>query len=358
MNPCENGSSSSPRMRVTWPSSISMRSPHVASQSGHVLNATRVVMRDDTTAWPRQTDVRPRATRSRSASRTVGHSSSTTLYQAESRFSPVPHEHVLAVDALERGREAGERRAGPLVEGVRLELDPPAAEDVERVLQLQELGLGVRAGAPGRRREPRPADLEAPVLRPQRQEAGRSDGPARRDEHGREREVEPGVDARQRIVHPGLPRRRGVRGWTIGSHRQTRGSRDASQRSSAWRCASGSSRTIRPSSVGVVHRSTRAGQYTRAMPIYEYACMECEDHFDELVRSDDQVITCPSCNATDVLKQISPSPFTARPRSRRSAAARGGGGCCGGGPAAAAEPRARRLGLRPVACVRPIRLAA
>ena len=37
------------------------------------------------------------------------------------------------------------------------------------------------------------------------------------------------------------------------------------------------------------------------MPIYEYACMECEDHFDELVRSDDQVITCPSCNATDVL---------------------------------------------------------
>ena len=42
------------------------------------------------------------------------------------------------------------------------------------------------------------------------------------------------------------------------------------------------------------------------MPIYEYACMECEDHFDELVRSDDQVITCPSCDATDVLKQISP----------------------------------------------------
>ena len=41
------------------------------------------------------------------------------------------------------------------------------------------------------------------------------------------------------------------------------------------------------------------------MPIYEYACMECEDHFDELVRSEDQVITCPSCEATNVLKQIS-----------------------------------------------------
>ena len=41
------------------------------------------------------------------------------------------------------------------------------------------------------------------------------------------------------------------------------------------------------------------------MPIYEYACMECEDHFDELVRSDDQVITCPACGASNVLKQIS-----------------------------------------------------
>jgi putative FmdB family regulatory protein len=47
------------------------------------------------------------------------------------------------------------------------------------------------------------------------------------------------------------------------------------------------------------------------MPIYEYACMECEDHFDELVRSDDQVITCPSCDATDVLKQISAFAGTA-----------------------------------------------
>ena len=62
---------------------------------------------------------------------------------------------------------------------------------------------------------------------------------------------------------------------------------------------------MRPSSVGVGQSLHGPRQYTRAMPIYEYACMECEDHFDELVRSDDQVITCPSCSATDVLKQIS-----------------------------------------------------
>ncbi len=41
------------------------------------------------------------------------------------------------------------------------------------------------------------------------------------------------------------------------------------------------------------------------MPIYEYACMECEQHFDELVRNDEQVVSCPSCGAGDVLKQLS-----------------------------------------------------
>ena len=41
------------------------------------------------------------------------------------------------------------------------------------------------------------------------------------------------------------------------------------------------------------------------MPIYEYACMECESHFDELVRSSDQAVTCPECGAAKVLKQLS-----------------------------------------------------
>ncbi len=70
----------------------------------------------------------------------------------------------------------------------------------------------------------------------------------------------------------------------------------------------------------------RPRQYTRRVPIYEYACMECESHFEELVRSSDQAVTCPECGAANVLKQLStfavhgaaskPS-FAARGRRRR-----------------------------------------
>ena len=33
--------------------------------------------------------------------------------------------------------------------------------------------------------------------------------------------------------------------------------------------------------------------------------MKCESHFDELVRSADQAVTCPECGAANVLKQFS-----------------------------------------------------
>jgi putative FmdB family regulatory protein len=71
------------------------------------------------------------------------------------------------------------------------------------------------------------------------------------------------------------------------------------------------------------------------MPIYEYACMECESHFDELVRSSEQAVTCPECGAANVLKQFStfavhgassPKPSFAGP----SGGSGGSGGCCGG----------------------------
>jgi len=66
------------------------------------------------------------------------------------------------------------------------------------------------------------------------------------------------------------------------------------------------------------------------MPIYEYACMECEDHFDELVRSEDQIVTCPSCQTGNVLKQL--SAFAVHGTSvKPSFGGGGGGGCCGGG---------------------------
>ena len=40
------------------------------------------------------------------------------------------------------------------------------------------------------------------------------------------------------------------------------------------------------------------------MPIYEYVCMECESHFEELVRGEQQV-TCPDCSSEDVSRQFS-----------------------------------------------------
>jgi putative FmdB family regulatory protein len=41
-----------------------------------------------------------------------------------------------------------------------------------------------------------------------------------------------------------------------------------------------------------------------AMPIYEYVCMQCESHFEELVRGDVRP-DCPDCGASNVRKQFS-----------------------------------------------------
>ena len=70
------------------------------------------------------------------------------------------------------------------------------------------------------------------------------------------------------------------------------------------------------------------------MPIYEYACMECESHFEELVRNAEQAVACPECGAGNVLKQLSTfavAGISAEPKL-------GGGGCCPGGR----EPGLRR----------------
>ena len=65
------------------------------------------------------------------------------------------------------------------------------------------------------------------------------------------------------------------------------------------------------------------------MPMYEYACMECESHFEELVRSEQQAIVCPDCGAANVLKQIS-TFAVAGVSSQPSFGSGGAGGCCGG----------------------------
>jgi putative FmdB family regulatory protein len=63
------------------------------------------------------------------------------------------------------------------------------------------------------------------------------------------------------------------------------------------------------------------------MPIYEYACMECEEHFEELVRNSEQAVVCSSCGAANVLKQMSTFAFAG---SQPQANLGSGGGCCGG----------------------------
>jgi putative FmdB family regulatory protein len=68
------------------------------------------------------------------------------------------------------------------------------------------------------------------------------------------------------------------------------------------------------------------------VPIYEYACMECESHFEELVRSSEQAVVCPECGAGNVLKQLSTFAVHGAPVTTTSSRgpAGGTGGCCGG----------------------------
>jgi len=55
--------------------------------------------------------------------------------------------------------------------------------------------------------------------------------------------------------------------------------------------------------------------------------MECESHFEELVRGDEQVVACPDCAATNVAKQF--SSFAVHGSAKQPSFG-GGGGCCGG----------------------------
>ena len=65
------------------------------------------------------------------------------------------------------------------------------------------------------------------------------------------------------------------------------------------------------------------------MPIYEFVCMGCEEHFEELVRGDMQV-ECPRCGATKVAKQLSTFAMVSSSSGESPSFGAGGGGCCGG----------------------------
>jgi putative FmdB family regulatory protein len=63
------------------------------------------------------------------------------------------------------------------------------------------------------------------------------------------------------------------------------------------------------------------------MPIYEYVCMECESHFEELVRNGEEV-SCPDCDASNVRRQL--SVFAAHGTAATPSFGGSSGGCCGG----------------------------
>jgi len=70
------------------------------------------------------------------------------------------------------------------------------------------------------------------------------------------------------------------------------------------------------------------------MPIYEYACHNCGQEFETLVRSD-TVPDCPTCHSTELAKKMSVFA-TAGSTSEAATLAAGPCGSCGhpGGPGA------------------------
>lgn len=76
------------------------------------------------------------------------------------------------------------------------------------------------------------------------------------------------------------------------------------------------------------------------MPMYEYRCLDCGSEFEELVRSEDELIECEDCDSENVERKM--STFAAHTTTRTlgsmppGALAGGGGGgskcsgCSGG----------------------------
>jgi putative FmdB family regulatory protein len=70
------------------------------------------------------------------------------------------------------------------------------------------------------------------------------------------------------------------------------------------------------------------------MPIYEYICEDCNEHFEKIVINRAQEITCPKCSSRKASIQL--SVFASSTPGGSSApsggfSSGGGGGCCGGG---------------------------
>jgi putative FmdB family regulatory protein len=66
------------------------------------------------------------------------------------------------------------------------------------------------------------------------------------------------------------------------------------------------------------------------MPIYEFVCMTCESHFEELLRLDDGDPGCPDCGSDKTRRQFSVFATHGTGEQPSFGGSSGGGGCCGG----------------------------
>lgn len=71
------------------------------------------------------------------------------------------------------------------------------------------------------------------------------------------------------------------------------------------------------------------------MPIYEYLCDDCGEHYESIVMNSNTKVMCPKCDSTK--KTIQLSVFAAPANGGKSSGGssmsgpNSGGGCCGGG---------------------------
>ena len=76
-------------------------------------------------------------------------------------------------------------------------------------------------------------------------------------------------------------------------------------------------------------------RHDRRVPLYDYACVACDERFDELQRSDAPPPACPACGAEETQRLLSPflvpNSAAGQRAYARSMPSAHELGCCGGG---------------------------
>src|SRR4051812_40744256 len=71
-------------------------------------------------------------------------------------------------------------------------------------------------------------------------------------------------------------------------------------------CSAGLKRPRRRHGVAVMSLDSEAPhRHDRLVPIYDYACVACDERFDELQRSDAPPPACPACGAEETQRLLS-----------------------------------------------------